>query len=288
MTGHQSAPAQSRSPFIDLVVSFSGGRSSAFMLKRLIDSGKVIAGRSLVCFANTGLEEPETLKFVDDCSRHWGVPIVWLEYRSGANFQLVNFETASRDGRPFEDLIKDKKFLPNPVMRFCTAELKIRTIDRYLRSRNDVLADFDMCIGIRADEQRRVAKMRPDGKKDGTLGERVLPLAVDSLTVQDVSNFWKTQPFQLQLASDGKRTLAGNCSLCFMKPLSQIVSLIAEKPERAVPMIRYESVGNSSGSAAFFRNDRPAYATLAKIAIEQPDMFGFEEATLSCFCGDDA
>ena len=36
------------------------------------------------------------------------------------------------NGEPFAALIKARRYAPNPVARFCTADLKIRAIKEYL------------------------------------------------------------------------------------------------------------------------------------------------------------
>ena len=113
-------------------VSFSGGRTSAYMLWRVLQSnGGKLPEETIVCFANTWKEAPETLDFVNECSVQWGVPITWLEYRwaeeTKDRFKVVTYETASRNGEPFFEMIQQngKPFLPNPVMRICTARLNI-------------------------------------------------------------------------------------------------------------------------------------------------------------------
>jgi 3'-phosphoadenosine 5'-phosphosulfate sulfotransferase (PAPS reductase)/FAD synthetase len=120
-------------------ISFSGGRTSAYMLWRVLQSNGGLPDEAKVCFANTGKEDEATLRFVRDCQEHWQVPIKWVEYADAdepsERFRVVGFETASRDGEPFEAAIRRKNYLPNPVTRFCTVELKIRTMHRYLRSR---------------------------------------------------------------------------------------------------------------------------------------------------------
>ena len=118
---------------------------------------------AIVCFANTGKEDEATLKFVHDCETHWNVPIVWLEYKdaeeSKDRWKQVTFETASRNGEPFEALILRKNYLPNPVTRFCTVEMKIRTIHKYLKSLGWKHNENMDWVGIRADERRRAAKV---------------------------------------------------------------------------------------------------------------------------------
>lgn len=275
-------------------ISFSGGRTSAYMLWRVLQShAGQLPKEALVCFANTGKEEEATLRFVRDCGEHWGVPITWLEYvqaEEPANrFKVVSFETASRNGEPLEAVIRAKQYLPNPVTRFCTVESKIRTMHRYLRSLGwaDGDGEWDQFVGIRADEQRRVAKIRARPSPETVRETMCLPLADAGVSVQDVSEFWRKQPFNLELLTVNGRTLAGNCDLCFMKPAAQIASLINEKPERAVWWARMESLALSSKpSGAVFRSDRPSYAQIAKYAADQMDMFDQSEEGISCFCGD--
>jgi 3'-phosphoadenosine 5'-phosphosulfate sulfotransferase (PAPS reductase)/FAD synthetase len=274
-------------------ISFSGGRTSGYMLWRVLQSNGGLPAEAKVCFANTGKEDEATLQFVRDCQEHWGVPITWLEYQSAdepsLRFKLVNFDTASRDGEPFEAVIRRKSYLPNPVTRFCTVEMKIRTMHRYLRSLGwaDGNNEWDQFVGIRADEQRRVAKIRARPSPETTKETMCLPLADAGVTVHDVGAFWDSQPFNLGLSTFNGRTLAGNCDLCFLKPAAQIQSLIAEKPERAVFWARMERLSLSSKpSGAVFRSDRPSYAEMSKFTAEQRDMFDKDEEGIACFCGD--
>ncbi len=128
-------------------ISFSGGRTSAYMLWRVIQDNDGIPDETKVCFANTGKEDEATLEFVRDCGKNWGVQITWLEFiPNDPKFKEVTFETASRDGEPFAALIKKRNYLPNPVSRFCTVELKVRTIHRYLKSIG--WTEWDSMLGI--------------------------------------------------------------------------------------------------------------------------------------------
>lgn len=269
-------------------ISFSGGRTSAYMLWRVLDENQGLPDEAKVCFANTGKEDEATLRFVDRCSKEWNVPITWVEYRNAEEtkdrFTVVTFETASRDGEPFEAIIRQRNYLPNPVSRFCTVEMKVRAIHRYLKSIG--WTEWDSMLGIRADEQRRLAKI---GNQDyGKHEEKIAPLGKAGITKEMVGEFWRNQSFDLELPNINGVTYHGNCDLCFLKGTSQTMSLIREKPERAVWWAKMEALALALASkpeGARFRKDRPSYAEMKKFAEEQTDFFGDDE-TIACFCGD--
>lgn len=248
-------------------ISFSGGRTSAYMLWRVLQANDGLPDEAKVCFANTGKEDEATLRFVRDCGERWGVPITWIEYRNNERgFAVVDFDTASREGEPFEILVTKKNYLPNPVTRFCTSDLKVTPIAR-------AAPDHDTMVGVRADEPRRVGKLRERGL--------LVPLVDAGVTQSDVQAFWRNQPFDLGLEFRNGMTLVGNCDLCFLKGAHQIQSLIANKPERAIWWAQQE---NRIG--ARFRSDRPSYAQMAQFVAQQRDMFDANEEGIACFCGD--
>jgi 3'-phosphoadenosine 5'-phosphosulfate sulfotransferase (PAPS reductase)/FAD synthetase len=274
-------------------LQFSGGRSSAYLLWRALNANGGLPSEAAVCFDNTGKEEEATLRFVDRCAREWGVTIHWLEYRRGLYgdggsaplFGVTNFDEASRNGEPFEAVIAQRGgTLPNPRSRYCSSELKTRTTHRYLRHLG--WDEWETMIGVRADEQRRVAKFRFNPHPE-TKAEYVrIPLADAFVTAQEVGDFWKRQPFDLELPNHNGKTMHGNCDLCFLKPAHQVFSLIAEKPERAVWWAKQEAESRASHDGRFFRNDRPSYAEMSKYAASQRDIFDTTEEAIACFCGD--
>lgn len=248
-------------------ISFSGGRTSAYMLWRVLQSNGGLPSDAVVCFANTGKEDEATLRFVRDCGERWGVSIAWIEYRPDApGFAVVDFGSASREGEPFEALIIKKKYLPNPVARFCTSDLKVTPIAK-------MAPDHDTMIGVRADEPRRVGKLRERGL--------LVPLVDAGVTQADVQAFWRLQPFDLGLEFRDGVTPRGNCDLCFLKGGHQVASLIADKPARATWWASMESAIGGT-----FRSDRPSYAQMAAFAAAQHDMFDPAEEAVACFCGD--
>ena len=119
----------------NVLISFSGGRTSGYMLHQILEANGDLPERCKVVFANTGREMPETLDFVQECSERWSVPIIWLEYRKQMpKFVTVSHNSASRDGEPFRQALEQPKILPNVHRRFCTQELKVKTIKLYVNA----------------------------------------------------------------------------------------------------------------------------------------------------------
>ena len=267
-------------------ISFSGGRTSAYMLWRVLQSNGGLPADAVVCFANTGKEDEATLRFVRDCGERWGVPITWLEYGTGPTSNVVNFDAANRVGAPFEAVIAQRSgTLPNPISRYCSSELKTRTMHRHIRQALG-WDDWETLIGIRADEPRRAAKFRFNPHPE-TKAEYVrIPLVDAFVTAADVGAFWRSQPFDLDLPNNNGKTMHGNCDLCFLKPAAQVASLITEKPDRAIWWMHQEATSRATGAGRFFRDDRPSYAQMLKFSQDQRDMFDPEEEAIACFCGD--
>lgn len=256
-------------------VSFSGGRTSAYMLRMILDAfGGELPSEVKVIFNNTGKERPETLDFVHECEKRWNVPVIWLELvvtDQGYSFKQVNYETASRNGEPFEQLVIKRGYLPTPVMRLCTGELKARTGSRYCSSIG--WDTWTSAIGIRADEPRRIKKtssedLGPDlfGVKKkkrvwkGGAGEKIsYPLASAGVTEEVVLDYWSSSPFDLALRKD-----QGNCDLCFLKGAQKILTILREDPSLADWWIDLESKMGKT-----FRVDRPDYSNLKRIALNQ-------------------
>ncbi len=271
-------------------ISFSGGRTSAYMLYKVLEANEMkLPSEAIVCFANTGKEDEATLQFVKDCQEKWNVPITWLEYvdaeETKDRWKQVNFESASRDGEPFEALIRKRNYLPNPVSRFCTVELKVRTIHRYLKAHG--WKEWDSMLGIRADEQRRLAKI---GNQDyGKHEEKIAPLGRLGVTKETVGEFWRNQSFDLGLPNMNGVTMHGNCDLCFLKPMAQIASLVQEDPSRAIWWAKMEEFAMTTAkkpSDAVFRQERPSYSQIMKFSQDQRDMFDANEESIPCFCGE--
>lgn len=263
-------------------ISFSGGRTSAYMLRRILDAhGGELPADVVVTFANSGREMPATLDFVRDCGAAWNVPVRWLEYsRDGRRntYREVSHNSAARDGEPFELLMRVKSMIPNPVMRFCTQELKIHTIKRFLVKEYH-WPYWTSVIGLRADEPTRVERALSQGPTTQSPCRKICPLAAAGIEEHDVLRFWRSQPFDLRIAGPW----AGNCDGCFLKSRAALQRMFVDHPQRMQWWLDMEERKHGSGPSGTFRSDRESYTAMAGLMRDQGRLpFDIDEQDLPC------
>lgn len=269
------------------VMMFSGGRTSAVLAKH-IKSNPDKYPNVIYVFLNTGKEVEKTLQFVDKCDKEWDLGVIWLEALVNnekgkvTTYQIVDFEIASRNGEPFEAILK-KYPLPNNIASNCTRELKQRPIDAFLR---DNYKDYELIrvIGIRADEAHR--------KSIHAESKNIIYPLCDEIPFNErmVRDFWSKQSFDL-----GLKDYQGNCDLCFKKSLKKRLTIIKENPYSAkwwldmeqkysseeVP--RFDLRTNKSIDQLVEMAQRPFTKAkdLHELSQEQCDLFEYET---DCFC----
>ena len=267
------------------VVSFSGGRTSGYMLKKIIEAHKGTLPEDVyVVFANTGKEMPQTLDFVKDCADKWDCYIYWLELEISNERPIyrtkeVSYETASRNGEPFSALIERRNMLPNPVMRMCTQELKMNVMKRFMKQKGH--KEWTNVVGLRYDEPMRVAKQNRQNDNHINSWDSVCPLYTNKVTIQDVFNFWQKNNFDLKLTNNNGKTLAGNCDLCYLKGRKTLTKIIKEKPDLAEWWIEQERKINAT-----FRKDGNYIDLVNLTNLEEKQIELFDDDTRSCFCHD--
>ena len=272
-------------------VGISGGRSSAYMGQRIVEAWSGNPPRDVhFNFNNTGKEVEETLVFVNELDKRWGVGITWLEfdatYGKGLSWKVVDFNTASRNGEPFDKVLEyydrlraeeksEVPILPNPVNRMCTDRMKIKASAWWMKSMG--YTRWDAVIGIRRDEAKRAARMKASSGKDRW--ENVLPMYEAGVLKEDVNAYWKSQTLDLGIDSD-----LGNCDLCFLKHENKLYRALRAKPELADWWIAHEE-----RTGQRFRKDRASYKEMKFVAMQmnkQIPMFSADEDDLAdCVCG---
>lgn len=202
-----------------LILSFSGGRTSAYMTKRMLEEYSDVYDMTVI-FANTGMEHEKTLEFVHNCDVTFNFNTIWVESkvyqdeRKGTGYTITNFKDAHRGFDLFESVIK-KYGIFNHSYPHCTRELKLAPIYSYLKDNN--LKDAKHAIGIRSDELRRVKD------KSDIIYPLVHLFPTDKI---DVLDFWEDQPFDLNIEE-----FEGNCIGCHKKSFWKTFEQIKRYPE---------------------------------------------------------
>lgn len=294
---------------IQPVVFFSGGRTSGLMARLLMDKYPDYSTRFITVFCNTGKEKSQTLDFVHDVETKWEIPIVWLEYtrvpatiipagifptprrnqllaKSAAAgetvhwFKQVDYATANREGKPFDELLEVMSVLPNVTSRNCSAQLKIRTGMRYLFSIG--VKEYASVIGIRKDEENRATQILA---QCDSFDHPQFPLCDWGIDVQRVNDFWKHNDFDLQLES-----YEGNCDLCFLKAKWKRIKIIREHPETVGWWKGWEAKKAAIpdiNNGKFFRLGE-SYAELEQLALapQQPEFCWTTDTDIPCSCAE--
>jgi len=259
-------PYKIETPF---VVSFSGGATSGFMLRRIMDAyGGELPEDSRVVFSNTGLEHEKTLEFVHEIESRW-CPVHWIEYDPETKYKVVNYETASRKGEPFSALIEKKQYLPNPVARICTVNLKIRASAAFIMDQG--FDDWNNAIGLRYDEPRRVHRIKGDRKAETV----ICPMYHAGHTLIDVESWWNDQPFRLEIPR-----WMGNCVGCYLKSRGRIEMVAEHEPEQLDWWANEEAKMGKT-----FRKDR-SFKGIQLQVMNQGRLYEDDGTSIPCHCHD--
>jgi hypothetical protein len=228
----------------NLLVSFSGGETSGFMAQWIKKHLEDSYDRVVYVFANTGLENEQTLEFVQQCDDYWKLNVQWVEAavnfgeRKGTGYWLTNFDYAKRNGEPFEAIIQ-KYGIPNQAFPHCTRELKQAPIKAFAKDWFDG-EKYDTAIGIRIDEVDRInAKAKEMRFIYPLIKQDMIPA-----TKPMINFFWKQMHFRLEL-----KGYQGNCTTCWKKADKKLFQIYKENPkafdfmdrmERKYPRVGFE------------------------------------------------
>jgi hypothetical protein len=288
-----------------LLVSFSGGETSAYMAQWLWKNKRNEFDMVFV-FANTGQENEQTLEFVQNCSEYFGFPVHWveakvdMEARKGTRHSVVDFASASRNGSPFEQVIA-KYGIPNKAFPHCTRETKLNPITSFTREYFGS-RDYLTAIGIRVDEMDRI---NPRAKElrliYPLISKQYIPM-----TKPKINFWWSQQPFRLEL-----KGYEGNCKTCWKKSNAKLYKISQEHPEWFDFMLEMEEKyprvgaeflkenGHERVDRVFFRGNKSAKQIMeegkswngnvkddSELHDYQLDLFESESCEVWSSCGD--
>lgn len=214
----------------NILITVSGGRSSAMMARHIQTSEKYKNYNKLYVFCNTGMERQETIDFLKNIENNWGIDLIKIEgvysdeFGKGVDYKIVDWDTLDMNCDTFEKMIAHKNKgifngLPNQDAPYCSENLKTtpaRKLANYIFGNNNYITS----IGFRKEDMpKRIswAEIKEDKNK-------IFPLITDfqnPISQFDLNDWWKNQDFKLEI--HGKY---GNCELCWKKSKSNLIDNI--------------------------------------------------------------
>jgi len=258
----------------NLLITVSGGRSSAFMARHIQTSEKYKDLKKLYVFCNTGQERPETIQFLKNIVEHWGIPLNLIEGKYsqekgvGVKHNLVGFHNLDMTGRPYKEAIQQMNKnkivgVPCSVVPYCSEYLKIRPAHSFAKEIFGTV-NYIKAIGYRREDlYSRTSMTEIKANK-----KIIAPLITDfhePIGNPELNDFYNDNPFQL-----GIHNKLGNCELCWKKSDRNLIEAI----QYGTRFIEWHQEQEQTYGNMFFR-DRKSIMDLVALAQqgEQLDLF---------------
>jgi len=241
----------------------------------------------------------QSFKFIKSPNNFW--------YKEGYSDKLgrvkkVNFETASRNGKPFADAFLYKcairimkgegLVLPNVGQRWCTGDMKEKTMHQYLL--NEGIDSYVNYVGMRYDEPIRVDRTLRKNDIQRKI-EYDCPMFWEKVSKIDVLRAWSGQGIDLGLGENKEnnfRDFLGNCVFCHLKSkikkqylIQQGYSVEFYKQIERIANNYNESIDMMSRQHGTFESIEVEAKSMDEIKII--DVLNNEEIEIQCTgCGD--
>ena len=180
------------------------------------------------------LEDDIIIQTILDLEQYIGSKIDWV---SGNSFDKIIMRCKRKNG-------DTAIYLPNPTMRFCTTEMKLKPIFNWWQKTINKIVE--MRIGYRANEMRRAKTMNEKLNANGLTefkavvgksknGKRnkwasiewqkpVFPLINDAIFKDNIINYWKDKPV--------KFATHNNCIGCFHREIHLLKHMSEKHPNK--------------------------------------------------------
>lgn len=264
------------------VVSFSGGRTSAYMvylIEEMRKSGE-FTGNVEYIFMDTGAEHPKTYEFIKRCVEHFDIKLTCLQgdfeqaIGVGHSYKIVGLDDLKHDmiNGPFGRLMA-KYGVPTVASAWCTSRMKEETHDKYCNDKYGK-GNYKTWLGIRFDEPARlvglstyrqlksaglsdifISKCFADAvQSDGLLCESELVKEAALGKLGDGLNYLAslTDDEKIDIIDFWSRMPfdleidehLGNCVFCFKKSINKVALAARDEPDLAAHFI--DAIGVAS------------------------------------------
>lgn len=205
------------------ILGISGGRDSAALAVFMRQHHPELPLEYF--FTDTGKELPEVYTFLDRLEGFLGKPILRLNPDRDFDFWLDEYGN----------------FLPSPQTRWCTRQLKLRPLEKWLRADLDAGVTVHSYVAIRADEPTREGYQATHEKMQVHLPLREAGIdragVIEMLEQADVGEpdyySWRSR---------------SGCTFCFFQQKIEWVRLAEHHPDRFAEAVDYEKTALRDGS----------------------------------------
>lgn len=214
------------------VVSFSGGRTSAYLVHLMEQKRKKENIDVKYIFMDTGAEHPKTYEFIKNVVKHWGIELICLrakvnpEHGIGVTYKEISINDLKQDLVPFHDVIK-KYGTPTINAPRCSSRLKAEPHDKYCNEKFG-RSNYITWLGMRIDEPRRLKELEAQNDLfEKPLKPRLIRYLaeISMFTKSDILDWWSNQPFDLEIPEH-----LGNCVFCIKKGTYKVALAAKEEP----------------------------------------------------------
>ena len=188
------------------ILGLSGGKDSAALA---VHMNKKYPDLNIeYFFTDTGYELKETYDFLNKLKTRLDKPIHYINPRNSFDYFLKKYNN----------------FLPSPTARWCTIEMKLKSMEAWLKPALDKGQEIITYVGIRYDERGRVGY-----KPTNDLIKAKFPFIDDCIDKDGVMEILESSG--LGLPDYYKWRSRSGCTFCFFQKRSEWIGLKENHPE---------------------------------------------------------
>ena len=214
------------------ILGLSGGKDSAALAVHMNQKHPEIDIEYF--FTDTGYELKETYDFLNKLKTRLDKPIHYINPRNSFDYYLKKYNN----------------FLPSATARWCTIEMKLKSMEAWLKPALDDGQEIITYVGIRYDERGRVGY-----KPTNDLIKAKFPFIDDCIDKDGVMEILESSG--LGLPDYYKWRSRSGCTFCFFQKRSEWIGLKENHPEAWEHAKSLEKQATDNASAFTWIKDMP-------------------------------